>query len=75
MDTSVSPNYYTMVWLKEYAILIKRLKGGTYSNVDMWLLCEVMAKVNIEIWDISGGALCIWYGIGSYDGYGIEFWH
>jgi hypothetical protein len=35
MDTSASPNYYTMVWLKEYAILIKRLKGGTYGNVDM----------------------------------------
>jgi hypothetical protein len=42
MGTRVSPSYYTMVWLKKYAILIKSLKG---AHIAM-LICDYC----VELW-------------------------
>jgi hypothetical protein len=46
MGASVSPNYYTMVWLMDYANFIK-VEWRHIWQCGYGLLCGVMEKVNV----------------------------
>jgi hypothetical protein len=48
MDTSVSPNYYTMAWLMAMQLSLNS-NGGTYSNVDMDYCVELWQRLMYEI--------------------------